>query len=697
MKISHSLNGLLLCLAFFYSAEGYSQTTASSTVETSDQQNVIENSASYSPTKKQLPTVTVYGEKTKRSVQDTASSVQVYNDERIETLGNMDELSDILKANPNINYTSTGAIPSVRGVDGSGPARRAVAFLAGSRPRLNVSLDGRSIDFNELTFGPKSLWDLEQTEVFLGPQSYIQGRNAIAGAVVMQSKDPTYEWEGKLKLSGGSQEHRQAAVVLSGPILNDELAFRISADRQQRYSHIELEEYEPAGDPREIHSNSARLKLLYEPSSAPDFMTRLSINHTETRAPQNEMDIVPTSRLASGPRPILENHSNSTIWDIAYEQSNNISVENKLIFTDFTYNRITVPRQPFAKIKGTEKIIEPLLRFNSNNFKGLVGLHHFNKQQQDDVNIFGGATFDDSTEITAAFGEIAFNLSSSVEAKIAARHESEKRKRSGKGKGQTIRGRFFNVEIDLDETYEAFLPKLDIAWKPSKQHTLGFTTGKGYRSGGAGITFDLPWKSFAFEPEYVLNHELYSRHRFNDSFSLNANIFYNDYNDMQLPYFLSPNAVTIVNAEKAHTYGAELGMDWQATNALALFTNVGLLRTKIDAFKFRNYVDNQLASAPKTSANIGFQYQPINGLTVNVNGQYRSAYYSSFDNIEAGKIDQESWVGNAKITYAQNNWSASVFANNFSDTQHEVSRLYGDFVPIREKPRLLGASVEVGF
>ncbi len=70
-------------------------------------------------------------------------------------------------------------LPTVRGIDGSGPNVSTNAFLSGNRPRLNLSLDGRSLTYNEQTFGPQSLWDLDRVEVFLGPQSYIQRRNAI--------------------------------------------------------------------------------------------------------------------------------------------------------------------------------------------------------------------------------------------------------------------------------------------------------------------------------------------------------------------------------------------------------------------------------------------------------------------------------------------------------------------------------------
>lgn len=40
---------------------------------------------------------------------------------------------------------------------------------------------------------------------------------------------------------------------------------------------------------------------------------------------------------------------------------------------------------------------------------------------------------------------------------------------------------------------------------------------------------------------------------------LTSNVFYNDYKDMQLPYYLGENSSVIRNADKVETYGAEIG------------------------------------------------------------------------------------------------------------------------------------------
>ena len=109
-------------------------------------------------------------------------------------------VSDLMRMTANTVDIGIGNnLPTVRGVDGSGPSTGGAAFLSGTRPRLVLSLDGRPLTYNEQAYGPQSLWDMERVEIFRGPQSYIQGRNAIAGAIVMTSKDPDFDWESAFK------------------------------------------------------------------------------------------------------------------------------------------------------------------------------------------------------------------------------------------------------------------------------------------------------------------------------------------------------------------------------------------------------------------------------------------------------------------------------------------------------------------
>ncbi len=118
-------------------------------------------------------------------------------------------------------------------------------------------------------------------------KSYAQGRNAIAGAVVMTSNDPTQEWEGAAKLNMGTHRLAQTAARISGPVVKDELAFRLSVDHQQRETSVDLPHYDPVGNPRWFKATNTRAKLLWMPSALPDLYSRLTFNHLNARAPQS--------------------------------------------------------------------------------------------------------------------------------------------------------------------------------------------------------------------------------------------------------------------------------------------------------------------------------------------------------------------------------------------------------------------------
>ena len=217
----------------------------------------------------------VTGEKTERSIFDTGSSVEVFDSRRIDSLPGAETVSDLMRMTANTVDVGIGNdLPTVRGVDGSGPSTGAGAFLSGTRPRLGLSLDGRALTYNEQAYGPQSLWDLDRVEVFRGPQSYIQGRNAIAGAIVMTTKDPSFEWESAIKGGFGNQHASQLAAMASGPLIDEQLAFRVSVDRQRRRSDIDLPAYTPVGDPREVQTTNARAKLLLNPAGLRELTTK---------------------------------------------------------------------------------------------------------------------------------------------------------------------------------------------------------------------------------------------------------------------------------------------------------------------------------------------------------------------------------------------------------------------------------------
>ena len=685
-KLSPRLSLISLCLMSAYSFSTHAEESQQTTV---------------------LDEITVTGETFERSQSSTGSSTTVVTGDQFKREANLLSATQLLKRDVNILDTGLGNdLPTVRGVDGSGPAVGAVAFFAGSRPRLNMQIDGRTSSYNELAFGTKSLWDMKQVEIYRGAQSYAQGRNAIAGAVVMTSNDPTQEWEGAAKLNMGNHRLAQTAALISGPVVKDELAFRLSVDHQQRETAVDLPHYDPVGNPRWFKATNTRAKLLWTPSALPDLYSRLTFNHLNARAPQSETELQPNSPRYTPERPVFQTRSASTIWDIGYQLSEHWKWENKLVYTHFIHDRKTT--SPFntalppnrrgvpARVDGNEFQIEPIVKYENEKYRGLFGLFYFNAKQDESVTMLNGriartpitTNFNDKTKTKAAFGEITFTPDIPFELTLSARYEQEHHQRKGKSA---------MFSINRDKKYNVFLPKADIAWKINDDQRLGFKVGKGYNPGGAGVTFGVPYTSYEYDAEYVWNYELYHRWTSADKrLRINSNLFYNDYKDMQLPFTLGPNSIVIRNADKVVTYGAEINTEWQATEKLALNAGIGMLKTDIKRYPNSSIEGNKLARAPSFSGKVGANYRLLDHLEIGTNYSYNSSYYSTADNLANGKVGHYDQL-DVYLVYDFKHARITLYADNVLNSRKDILLVPRSGDITRQPERQIGLSTELRF
>lgn len=685
-KLSPRLSLISLCLMSAYSFSTHAEESQQTTV---------------------LDEITVTGEKFERSQSSTGSSTTVVTGDQFKREANLLSATQLLKRDVNILDTGLGNdLPTVRGIDGSGPAVGAVAFFAGSRPRLNMQIDGRTSSYNELAFGTKSLWDMKQVEIYRGAQSYAQGRNAIAGAVVMTSNDPTQEWEGAAKLNMGNHRVAQTAALISGPVVKDELAFRLSVDHQQRETAVDLPHYDPVGNPRWFKATNTRAKLLWTPSALPDLYSRLTFNHLNARAPQSETELQSHSPRYTPERPVFQTRSASTIWDIGYQLSERWKWENKLVYTQFIYDRKTT--SPFntalppnrrgvpARVDGNEFQIEPIVKYESEKYRGLFGLFYFNAKQDESVTMLNGriartpitTNFNDKTKTKAAFGEITFTPDIPFELTLSARYEQEHHQRKGKSA---------MFSINRDKKYNVFLPKADIAWKINDDQRLGFKVGKGYNPGGAGVTFGVPYTSYEYDAEYVWNYELYHRWTSTDKhLRINSNLFYNDYKDMQLPFTLGPNSIVIRNADKVVTYGAEINTEWQTTEKLALNAGIGMLKTDIKRYPNSGIEGNKLARAPSFSGKVGANYRLLDHLEIGTNYSYNSSYYSTADNLANGKVGHYDQL-DVYLAYDFKHARITLYADNVLNSRKDILLVPRSGDITRQPERQIGLSTELRF
>lgn len=215
--------------------------------------------------------IMVKGQKIDRTLQETPASVAVITSQTIER-ENLNDFYDVLARTPNASGTD-GAGFNIRGIDAFGVTD------GGSGGLASVYVDGAPVPYRIMQQGGFSTWDISQVEILRGPQSTLQGRNSLAGAVVMKTRDAVQEYDFKGRIGMGEYGTKEAAVAFGGGLIDDQLAFRVSAEKRDfdGYNTNVATGNESDFDNNEFY----RAKLRYTPSALPEFEAQLSFMHSE--------------------------------------------------------------------------------------------------------------------------------------------------------------------------------------------------------------------------------------------------------------------------------------------------------------------------------------------------------------------------------------------------------------------------------
>lgn len=217
--------------------------------------------------------VIVTGEKAERSLQDTVSSVAVVTSRRIEQ-ENIVSLNDIINRTPNLaeTYGPTGF--TIRGIDNSN-----VSGGGGSSGLATVYLDGAPLPQNVLYSAPLDMWDIGQVEILRGPQSTLQGRASLAGAVIIRSQEPTWTYDARARVIVSDADDREFAFAGGGPLVDGQLAFRIAYQKREEDGFVYNTTRQ--ADENAVDAESIRGSLLLTPEALPGFSARLTYLHAD--------------------------------------------------------------------------------------------------------------------------------------------------------------------------------------------------------------------------------------------------------------------------------------------------------------------------------------------------------------------------------------------------------------------------------
>lgn len=337
----------------------------------------------------QVTEVVVTGEKVKRSLQKTQSSVAVTTAKKIAD-ENIQDLYDIVRRTANMNEVGNGAGFTIRGISNQNVSGGGAGELA------TVYLDGAALDSQVVSTGALDAWDLAQVEIYRGPQSTIQGRNALAGAVIMRSQDPTWYWDGHARLTYADPAQRSEAIAGGGPIIKDQVAFRLSAEDRHTDGATHNVTRNEIADERD--EQTLRGKLLVRPKAFDnrfDVLFTLSSNRRAGGEYTYISTLVPDyfrhrETFANDPNRSWSNLGIFTI-ESHYRFDDHWTVTPVFSWSHYRYDYIydsdwTAAELGRGEVHDTQSTRSQEIRLNykGDKLNGLFGLYHFDRSLHED-------------------------------------------------------------------------------------------------------------------------------------------------------------------------------------------------------------------------------------------------------------------------------------------------------------------------
>jgi iron complex outermembrane recepter protein len=651
-----------------------------------------------------IEVIKVTGEKTERSLKDTAASVAVVNQALLDN-GQLVSMSDALADISNV-VVLTGAVPDIRGVSGNGSATGFNSFTGGARARVSNLVDGVAQPFVADLTGDTGLWDIAQVEVFRGPQSTSNGRNSIGGAVFVNTKNPQMAWEGAVRLGYRNQSNFfDSAAVLSGPIVDDELAFRISSQwiEGETYSNPIVYPSNPTKSKfNQLDTNNTRAKLLWTPKALQDLSLLYSYQHYQEQGNAGRLYFSAKEPRAYEPlfQRDMGTKSDTNSLKLDYQLSELWSLETLLAYMDYQWDaqayEATVAAESDVLMLQKELTFDSKFNYgrSSDTYSGFVGLAYFKRDQ--DFQSTGATSYygEDASDSKAVYGEGSYRFDKVWSLTAGVRVEREEQQRDF---NLLTRGKWVRALLDNEKTFT--LPKLVLQYQLASHTTLSASARQGYNAGGGAFN-GVTNAYYYYESEAVNTYELGSRSVLqNGNTSISANLFYNDFTDYQA---LSSSR-TITNIDQAQSYGLELeaytmlGEQWQ------LHSSLGLLRSKIvkAASGFATAIGNELNSAPSVTGSLGLSFWLTEQWKLDVSSNYVGEFYGDLNNTRE-RTAGDYVLTRASVSYNSDSWLVSAFVNNAFDeegmtTRDPASRAYPDGYVAMVNPRTLGLSATYSF
>ncbi|MEM7239879.1 MAG: TonB-dependent receptor, partial [Pseudomonadota bacterium] len=561
-----------------------------------------------------------------------------------------------------------------------------------------------------ITFGPYSTWDLEQVEILRGPQSTQQGRNALAGAVIFRSNDPTYEYELKGRGEIGNRGTFGGAIAFNAPVIEDVLAVRFSAEHKQTDGFVEaptlgIDDY----DPDEL--TTLRGKVLFEPVEG--FSAILGASFSSNRTGEDAISFAEfPNRIVNLDNEAGEEGNDTGIFTLrmSYDLSDSLTLESETTGIINDYIRVEDLTGPVSfgeldiRQDSSSWSQELRLVYEDERISAVAGGFATGIRSQTDVAATIGADFlasslpptiqfirssvsREETLNVALFGEAEIEVPEVLDGFsiiVGGRYDRESIDFESAGETQ-VTGELpiplpvpGSTSSSSDTSFDAFLPEIGIIYDWSDDLSTGFTVQRGYRAGG---TFEstVSGEISEWDPEFTWNYEFALRSQwFDRRLTANANLFYTEWTDQQVTV-PNPSGIPLdfraENAGESRLFGGELALSGTPIPELELFGSVGVTDTKFTDFVSGedDFTGSRFTFAPVVSAAVGGRYFFDNGVSVGVDASYTGATFSQLGNTPADRVDSR-FLLNASLGYETENWAIEAYVRNLLDNEYLVQQ-----------------------
>jgi len=616
---------------------------------------------------------------------DIPDSITAFTVDDIER-HRIERVNSVASLTPNLRFSddqevgvSTLVIRGVRQNRGTG------------QPPVSFRVDGVSATNNLLT--TQELFDIENIVVLRGPQGALYGRNAIGGAILISTRQPTAEPEYDFRLSAAEGEDFTLAASASGPLSNDKLLYRASVRLQDRKGQLKNAYL----DNEEVdfkESASFRGQLLYKPTD--NFSIDLKGQYLNQEGgsgyfmPGSEgvLPLPPPNPPIFFGNPTYEIQSNRI--GVSFVDSSEVSAKIDYDFGWGTLTSITsytdvesgndqdLDQTLFEAIDiividESQTFAQELRLVSGDEFalRWVAGVHFFSQDRfRSLATTFLGtpvppAAQDLKLENYAAFGHLSYDLNEDLEVTIAFRYDVETPE-------DTTQGR--------KKTFNELQPKVSLGYNFSDDLLAYVTVGKGFRAGGFNNL--APGSNFepGFDKESLISYEVGLKgSALGGRLHGGVSLFHIDYSDQQYFLFDQTGTQANINVPKSRIDGGELELVVTPVESLQLNLGVGFTSSEISEYEdipgvlvpASAIVGKNVPGAPVWTLNLGMQHSKAlsNSLQLvsRLDYEHRGKTYWTLDNVDTQSAYD---LTNLSVSLEGGKWTTRLFVNNVFDEEY---------------------------